>query len=100
FGDILDHHRFQTINPFVEKLSLPSDDRLTYLDYDVLALLNILQKLNGRFEAVLDVVLDVLIERIPLEHMPVGRTEPKLRNFVFVRDHGITIADFHDEHIG
>ena len=99
FGDILDHHRLQLIDSLVQEFALPPDDRLANFHDDVFPLLDVLQQLHRGLEAVLDVVLDVFVQRIALEHVAVRRTQPKLRNFVFICHDGVLAADFDDENI-
>ena len=48
---------------------MPPDDGFADFDDDVLALLDVLQQLNGGFEAILDVVFDVFVQRVALKHV-------------------------------
>src|SRR5579884_3661705 len=53
FRNVLDHHRLEIVDSLIEEIALPANDSLANLDDDVLPLLDILQKLNRRFEAIL-----------------------------------------------
>src|SRR5262250_939542 len=49
-SNVFDHHWLQIIDALVEKFRLAPDNRFTNLDDNMLALLNILQKLHCRFK--------------------------------------------------
>src|SRR5215510_3983237 len=100
FRHVLNHHRLQLINAFVEKLGLPPDDSLANFHDDVFTLLNIFQELDRGFEAVFDIVLHILVDSAALQHVPVGRAQAKLWYLIFVRHNRVLPAHFHDEYIG
>src|SRR5215510_11846675 len=99
FRHVLNHHRLQLINAFVEKLGLPPDDSLANFHDDVFTLLNIFQELDRGFEAVFDIVLHILVDSAALQHVPVSRAQAKLWYLIFVRHNRILPAHFHDEYI-
>src|SRR5207244_5351329 len=56
FRDFFDHHRLQLIGAKIEKVSLAADDHLADAQDGVLALLDVLEQLDGGGKALLDVV--------------------------------------------
>ena len=71
FGDFFDHHGPQMVDTLVQKVPLPTDNDLAHLDDRLLALLDILDELDGGNKALLDVVAHVAAGAAFFEHPPV-----------------------------
>src|SRR5437660_5360562 len=61
FGHLLDHHGFQLIDTFFQELVLAGDDGVADLGDGLLALLDVLDELDGAFVALFDVIARVLV---------------------------------------
>src|SRR5436305_7885497 len=87
FSHLLDHHRFQLIDTSFEKLLLAGNDRVADLGDGLLALLNILDELDGALVALFDVIARVLVvDTVASDQLLVGRIEPKLGHILVVHD--------------
>ena len=61
FGDLLDHHRLQLVDALFEEILLPGDDGVADLGDGLLALLDVLDQLDGALVALFDVVAGVFV---------------------------------------
>src|SRR5947208_677287 len=95
-GHFFDHHGPQMVDAFVEKIPLPADDYLAHLDDRLLALLDILDELNGGNEPLFDVIAHVAAGTAFFEHPPVTMAQPQLGQPVFIHRHLIIIPHLDD----
>jgi len=61
FGDFLNHHRFKLVDAFFQEVLLPGHDGIANLGDGLLALLDVLDELDGALVALFDVVTRVFV---------------------------------------
>ena len=61
FGDLLNHHGLQLVDAFFEEILLPGEDAVADFDDGLLALLDVLDQLDGALVAFFDVVARVFV---------------------------------------
>src|SRR6266849_7182961 len=99
FGHLLDHHGFQLIDTFFQELVLTGDDGVTVVGDGLLALLDVLDALDGALVAFFDVVARVLVVAVAGQQFLVGRIESKLRQVFIVHDDPPLVAVFDESHV-
>src|ERR1700686_2612630 len=79
FGHLLDHHGFQLIDASFEEILLAGNDAITNFGDGLLALLDVLDELDGAFVALFDVVARTFfVGAVAGNQFLVGRIEAKL----------------------
>ncbi len=78
--------------PFVEEFLLAADDRFANPDDGLLALLDILDELNGGGKAFLHVVAHLARGAVFTQHAPVVMAKAKLGKAVLVQNHLIAVT--------
>ena len=89
FGDLLDHHGLEVVDAFFQKIVLAGHDAITDLGNGLLALLDILDQLDGALVALFHVIARVLIVGFAGQQFFVCRVEAKLRQVI-----GCVFQDF------
>jgi len=74
FGDFLDHHGLELVDPLVQKVTLPADDSVTDLQNRLTPLLDVLDQLHRGFIPFFHVRLYVFLHAAVLvvQHLAIG----------------------------
>src|SRR5579864_1168190 len=83
FSHLLDHHGLQLIDALFQKILLARNDGITDLHDGLLALLDILDELDGALVALFDVIAGVLVVGVLGQEPLIGRIQAKLW-YVFI----------------
>src|SRR6266853_2258844 len=86
FGDLLDHHRLQSVGAVVEKFTLARDYGLADPQNGVFALLDVFHQLNGGGESFLHVIAHVAVGSIAHQEPPIRGTQAQLRHIVLIQE--------------
>src|SRR5262245_24545235 len=97
-GYILEHHRLQGLHAMVEKFTLAFDYPLAYFINRLLPVLDILEQVDRRAKAVLDIIACLLRSLLILHHLPQLPVDPQLRQTVVVEANRIIVIHFLDIH--
>ena len=97
FGHLLDHHGFQLVDASFEEILLARDDAIANLRDGLLALLDVLDQLDGTLIALFDVIACALfVGTVARDQLLVGRIEAKLRQVFVVHDDQPFIPMLHE----
>ena len=99
FGHLLDHHGFQVIDAFFEELVLAGDDGVADFGDRLLALLDVLDELDGAFVALFHVIARVLVVAVAGQEAFVRGIQAKLRQVFVVHDDQPLVAVFDESHV-
>src|SRR6266850_5578325 len=94
FGDLLDHHRLQSVGAVVEKFTLARDYGLADAQDGVFALLDVFHQLDGGGESFFHVIADIAVGCITHQQAAIGGTETELRHVVLVQERLPLIVHF------
>src|SRR5579859_765456 len=86
FGDFFNHHGLERVRAVIEIFALAGNDGLANAQDGVFALLDVFHQLDGRREALLDVVAHVAVGGVTGKQTPVSGAEAELRHVVFVQE--------------
>ena len=83
----------------VEKVALPIQDGVADAQNGLLALLDVLDELDGRLVAFLDVVADVLLRHVAAQQPAIGGIQAQLRDFLVVHQDQVFVALLDESHV-
>src|SRR5262245_32634372 len=96
FGDVFEHHRLQLLDALVEKVALALDYPFADLVYRLFAVLDVLEQIYGRTEAILDVIARLFRCLFVLHHLTVLLVNAQLRQPVVVKTYDVFLVDLFD----
>src|SRR5579883_1611884 len=97
FGHLLDHHGLQMIDALFQKLLLARHDGIADFHDGLLALLDVLDQLDGALVALFHVVARVFVVG---EQALIGGVEPELGHVLVVHQAQPLVAVFDEGHVG
>ena len=91
-GDFFDHHGLELINTFFQKILLTGNDAVADFGYGLLALLDILNQLDGALVAFLHVVAGIFVVGVARDQFFIGRIQAKLGQVIVIHQDQPLIA--------
>src|ERR1700686_2728717 len=101
FGHLLDHHRFQLVDAPFEEILLAGNDAIANFGDGLLALLDVLDELDGALVALFHVVASAFfVGAVAGDQLLVGRIQAKLGQVFIFHDDQPLVAVLHESDIG
>ena len=99
-GDFFDHHGLELIDAPFEEILLARDNRIAHFHDRLLALLDVLDQLNGRFVALFHVIARVAIVTVSGEQPFVGGVQAQLGHVFVIHDDQPLVTMLDESDIG